>query len=87
MDKQLVECVEQSEEMQISSKANILSEQKYKLSYPLFQQMMYKSCQELLDFYKAKYKLTTGQIKLLAANLEEKVLSKVNSQIGPYTIT
>ena len=77
MKKEVVDRVEQAEEIQISSKANILFEQKYKLSYPLFQLMMYKACQELLDALKNKYHLTTGQIKLLAASLEEKVVSKV----------
>ena len=67
----------QAEEMQIASKANILSEQKYKLSYPLFQLMMFKSCQKLLDSLKKKYELNNGQLKLLAASLQEKIVSKV----------
>ena len=77
MDKELVDCVEQAEEMQIASKANILGEQKFKLAYPLYQLMMYKACEKLLDIFKIKHHLSTGQIKLLAAYLEEKVISKV----------
>ena len=77
MDKDLVKRVVESEEIQISSKANILSEQKYKLSYPLFQQMMYKSCEQLLDKMREQSQLTMAQLKLLAANLQEKVVMKV----------
>ena len=81
LDKEIVKKVEAAEEIQISSKANILSEQKYKLSYPLFQQLMYKSCESLFGKMKANVRgnqlLTTGQLKLLAANLQEKVISKV----------
>ena len=78
VQKELIESVEQAEEMQISSRGNILSEQKYKLSYPLFQQMMYRSCQDLLHILKKKNHLSNGQLKLLAANLQEKVISKVD---------
>ena len=70
--------MEEAEEMQIASKANILSEQKFKLSYPLFQHMMYKSCQSLFEIFKKKNELTNGQLKLLAANLQEKIISKVS---------
>ena len=78
LNKELAKTVEEAEEMQIASKANILSEQKFKLSYPLFQHMMYKSCQSLLEIFKRKNELTNGQLKLLAANLQEKIISKVN---------
>lgn len=73
----MIKRVEEAEEIQISSKANILSEQKYKLSYPLFQQMMYKSCENLMDKIREQSQLTMGQLKLLAANLQEKVIMKV----------
>ena len=76
MTKELAKTVEEAEEMQIASKANILSEQKFKLSYPLFQHMMYKSCESLFEIFKKKNELTNGQLKLLAANLQEKIISK-----------
>ena len=77
INKELVKRVEAAEEIQIASKANILSEQKYKLSYPLFQQMMYKSCQKFLKNMHREGNLNLGQLKLLAANLQEKVITKV----------
>ena len=69
--------MEAAEEIQIASKANILSEQKYKLSYPLFQQMMYKSCHGFLENLGRECNLSLGQLKILAANLQENVVKKV----------
>ena len=86
VEKELAKRVEEAEDIQISSKANLLSEQKYKLAYPLFQQMMLKSCESIFNCMRREDVITNGQLKLLASHLLEKVINKVSNCFGAVSI-